>query len=193
MAIGAAPAEAASHRVELVPMVGVRGGAELDADLPAVPPAEASPSVSFGLAVDVFVRPDAWYEVFIDHQTLRFTSDPATFGTSGFDLPVDYLQFGGGYGSAEGRVQPFVAAALGLTFYGEGSGEVKSTIAGSGSLGGGFRVPIGKRVSFRAEVRGYASFSGTAISVTCGPGCAVQFGASGWYQLTARAGVAIRL
>ena len=54
-------------------------------------------------------------------------------------------------------------------------------------------VPIGKRLSFRLELRGYGTLSDAAVSVTCGPGCFVQFAADGWYQIAARAGLAIRL
>jgi len=192
-AISVGSAEAAGPPVELVPLLGVRGGANLEADVPAVPPAEASPSVSFGLAVTVFVRPDGWFEASLDHQTLSFVSDPAAFGTSRFDFAVDYLQFGGGYEPPEGRVRPFVSAALGLTRYGASSGEVKTTIGASGSVGGGFRVPINKGLSFRFEVRGYATIADAAVSVACGPGCFVAFGGNGWYQLAARAGLAFRL
>jgi hypothetical protein len=186
-------AAAAHYPVELVPIVGIRGGADLEADVPAVPPATASPRPSFGLTVDWFVRPDAWFELLADHQTLEFTSDPSSFGTSGFDFAVDYLQFGGGYGPAEGRVRPYVVAGLGLTRYGASSGDVGSTIGASGSLGGGLKVPIGKRVSLRFEVRGYATATDAAVSVACGPGCFVQFSAGGWFQLGATAGLAIRL
>jgi hypothetical protein len=192
-AIANRSAAAAQYLVELVPMFGVRGGANLEADAPAVAKATASPSPSFGLAVDWFVRPDAWFELLADHQTLEFTSDPSSFGTSAFDFAVDYLQFGGGYGPSEGRVRPYVTAGVGLTRYGASSGEVGSTIGASGSLGGGLKVPIGKRVAFRFEVRGYATTTDAAVSVTCGPGCFVQFAADGWYQLGVTAGLAIRL
>jgi hypothetical protein len=187
------PAIAGQHPVDLIPLIGVRGGENLEADVPAVPPASASPSVSFGLAVDVFVRPDAWFEVFLDHQTLHFTSDASAFGTSGFDFAVDYLQFGGGYGPPEGRVQPYVTAAVGLTRYGANVGEVGSALGFSGSLGGGMKVPIGKRVALRFEVRGYATTTDAAVSVTCGPGCFVLFSANGWYQIGGTVGLAIRL
>lgn len=192
-AIAAPSARAAGPPVELVPLIGIRGGADLTADAPAVPPAEASPSASFGLAVDVFVRPDGWFEASLDHQTLSFTSEPGAFGTSRFDFAVDYLQFGGGYEPPEGRVRPFVSATLGLTRYGASSGEVKTTVGASGSIGGGFKVPIGKGLSFRFEVRGYGTIADAAVSVACGPGCVVAFGGNGWYQLAARAGLSIRL
>jgi hypothetical protein len=192
-ALAVRTAAAAPLPVELVPMIGVRGGADLEADVPAVPPASASPSVSFGFAVDVFVRPDAWFEVFLDHQTLQFTSDASAFGTSEFDFSVDYLQFGGGYGPPEGRVQPYVTAAVGLTRYGAHVGEVGSAIGASGSLGGGMKVPIGKRVALRFELRGYATLTDAAVSVACGPGCFVQFTAGGWYQIGGTFGLAIKL
>jgi hypothetical protein len=193
VAMTVAPAVAAPRPVELTPFIGVRGGANLEASVPAVPPAEAGPSVSFGLGVEVFVRPDGWFEAFIDHQTLSFTSAPSAFGTSRFDFAVDYLQFGGGYEPPEGRVRPFVTAAVGLTRYGASTGELKNTLGASGSLGGGLRVPIGKRLALRFEVRGYATITDAALSVTCGPGCFIEFAGSGWYQLAARAGLSIRL
>lgn len=59
----AAPAAAKDHRVELVPWIGVRGGAKLDADTSPAPPAEAGPSGSLGFGVLVSVQADGWFEV----------------------------------------------------------------------------------------------------------------------------------
>ena len=193
VAIAAAPIAAKPLPVDLTPLLGLRGGADMEASVSGLPGASADPSASFGLALDVFVRPESWFEGFIDHQTLHFSSDPAAFGTSRFDLAIDYLQFGGGYGAEEGRIRPFVSAALGLTRYGANGGHVKSTIGASGSLGGGFKVPVGKRLAFSLELRGYATATEAAVSVTCGPGCFIQFGANGWYQFALRAGLAVRL
>ena len=183
----------AKYPVELIPQIGVRGGADFTADVPAVPPATANPSLSFGLVVDVYVRPDAWFEVFADHQTLHFTSDPTAFGTSSFDFAVDYLQFGGGYGPPQGRVQPYVSASIGLTRYGANSGDVGSAIGFSGSIGGGMKVPVGKRLALRFDLRGYATLTDAEVSVVCGPGCFVNFAADGWYQIAGTIGLAIRL
>jgi len=189
----AAPAAAGERPIELVPMVGVRGGANLEPDQPGYPPAEAQPSISYGLDLDVYLRPDAWFETFIDRQTLSFDADPAVFGASQFEMNVDYLQFGGGYEPSQGKVTPFVSATLGLTRYGADTGTVDHTIGFSGSIGGGFKAPIGKRVKIKLEVLGYATASGAALSVSCGPGCFVQFASGGWYQIAARVGLAIRL
>jgi hypothetical protein len=180
--------------VDVIPLVGLGGGENLEADMPGVPPAISDPSATLGLAFDVFVRPDAWFTGFISHQRLRFTADASSLSeASAFDFGIDYLQFGGGYGAAEGRVRPFVTASVGLTRYGASSGGEGSTLGASGSLGGGIKVPVGKRLSLRFEVRGYATLTDAAVSVACGPGCSVRFGASGWYQLAGSFGLAVRL
>jgi hypothetical protein len=189
----ARPAAAGGHALELVPMIGVRGGVTMDPDQPGFAPAEASPAISFGLGLDVYLRPDAWFEAFIERQTLSFTADPDVFGVSGFDMNIDYLQFGGGYEPREGRVRPFVSAALGLTRYGADVGTVDKAVGLSGSVGGGFKAAMGERLAFKLEVLGYATVNAAALSVSCGAGCFVQFSSSGWYQLAARAGLAIRL
>lgn len=180
----ATSAGAAELKVELVPWLGARGGATLDADTPGAPAAEASASGTLGLGVLVAIQPDTWFEGFLDHQELSFP---------GFDFGVDYLQLGGGYQPGDGKVRPFVAAGVGLTRYGSSPGDVSHEIGVSGSLAGGFSVPMGHRVSFRLELRGYATITDAAIAVGCGPGCSVQFGADGWYQLAVRAGLAIRV
>ena len=189
----ASAAAASDPRVELVPMIGVRSGANLNPDQPGYAPAEAPPSISYGIDVDVYLRPDAWFEAFVDRQTLTFTADPTVFGVSQFDMNVDYLQFGGGYEPRQGKVTPFVSAALGFTRYGADTGTVDHTLGLSGSIGGGFKAPMGKRLKFKLEVVGYATVNDAALSVSCGPGCFVQFASSGWYQFAARAGLAIRL
>jgi len=152
-------------------MVGFRNGANLDASQPGYPPATADASASFGLGADFYVHPDAWFETFLERQTLRFQADPNTFGIGRFDVSVDYLQFGGGYEPHPGRTRPFVSA----------------------SIGGGMKVQIGRRAALKLELLGYATFSSSTVAVTCGPGCFVNFSGTGWYQLAARAGLAVRL
>ena len=192
-ALGTPDATAADRRIELIPLVGVRGGATLEADQPGFAPAEADPSVAFGLGLDVYVRPDAWFEGFFERQTLEFDADPAVFGADQFDMTIDYLQFGGGYEPKQGAVSPFVSAALGLTHYGADAGTVDDSIGFSGSLGGGFKAAMGKRLAFKFEVLGYATVNAASLTVACGPGCFVHFAAGGWYQFAARIGLAIRL
>jgi len=188
-----APVFAGGQRIDLVPTIGLRNGATLEADQSATAPAEAPASVAFGLGADIYLRPDAWFEVFADFQQLTFDADPAVFGVSQFDMRADYLQFGGGYEPSHGTITPFVSAALGLTRYGADTGTVEHTLGFSGSIGGGFKAAMSKRLAFKLEVLGYATINDAAISVSCGPGCDVRFAAGGWYQIEARAGLAIRV
>jgi len=174
-------------------MIGARNGATIDARTTGEPPATASASASFGLQVDVGVRPDGWFEAFVDHQRLAFTAKPGTFPATSCDFSVDYLQFGGRYEPGEGRVRAFVGAAAGLTRYGASPGSVGKSLGLSGSLSGGMTAPLSRRVALRLELRGYATTGASELSVTCGPGCLVTYGANAWFQVGARVGLAIRL
>jgi len=178
---------------ELAPTVGLRGGADLHSDIPATPPAEADPSVAFGLTFDVGLSQDTWLETFFERQTLEFHADPAIFGTDRFDVTIDYLQFGASYGPPRNGLRGFVTVSAGLTHFGADGADVSSSVAFSGSIGGGFQVPVNDRLGFRLDVRGYGTLSGAELQVTCGPGCIVRFDGGGWYQMGARAGLAIRL
>ena len=111
--------------------------------------------------------------------TVAIYARVATFGFINFDDP--------------GYVADNAQVLNGLTRYGANSGDVGSTIGASGSLGGGVKVPVGKRVAFRFDLRGYATLQDAAVSVTCGPGCFVNFSANGWYQIAGTVGLAIRL
>jgi hypothetical protein len=184
---------AADRPIELIPTVGWRGGAEMHGDIPGTPPAEADASGAFGVTVDFGLQPDTWFEVLLERQTLEFSADPAVFGLARFDVDVDYLHFGASYSPARDGVRPYVTVAVGLTHFNADAPSSDDSTDFSGSLGGGFQVPIGKRVGLRFEVRGYATLSGGDVAVACGAGCVAHFGGSGWYQVGGRVGLAIRL
>ena len=184
---------AGGRHLEITPVLGLRGGATLDPKTPGEGKAEADPSASYGILVDFEVRPDARVEIFVDRQKLRFDSSPAPFGTDRFDLTVDYLHAGGVYEPRSEKVRPFVAAALGLTRFDASGASVHDSLALSGSVGGGVKIPMGSRLALRLEARGYATFSDVALQASCGAGCVVNFSGGGWYQLTGRVGLAIRL
>ncbi len=184
------PGFAEGRAMELTPMLGFRNGASFDSDAAGSGGTSASATGTIGLDFDLLVQPEGWFEAFVDHQSLHFSGDT---GSGNFDLAADYVQFGGRYEPYSDHAHGFVAASLGLTRFGANPGDVAHPIAFSGSLGGGMKIPIGKRVALRLEARGYGTFSDAAVSVNCGPGCVVRFSGSGWYQLAARAGISIRL
>jgi hypothetical protein len=183
-----AAAGAGEPSIEVTPVLGLRGGATVDADPPETGRAEADPSLSFGLVLDFPVRSDARIEVFFDRQELEFEGDPEPF-----DVTIDYLHAGGVYEPDRGRHRPFVAASLGLSRVDADGARVDDDLSLSGSLGGGTKIALGERLALRLELRGYATFSDGAVQATCGPGCTVNLQTEGWYQLAGRVGLVFRV
>jgi hypothetical protein len=184
-------AVAADRPVSVVPLVGFRGGATLEADVPGTPGSEADPAASLGIEVDVATRPDAWIEIAADRQELEFSPDGS--GSAPFDLTIDYLQVGGRYQPGKDRFRPYVAVTVGVTSYGADGGRIDDSIGFSGSVGGGFDVSLGERVSFRGDLRGYATVGDATLSGICGAGCSIRLTADGWYQMAARIGLVFRV
>jgi len=180
---------AAERDVEIAPSLGFRSGASLDSSTAGIASAEADAALSWGLSVGWKVRPDGWLEVLFDHETLEFRqstgSDPHRF-----DVGVDYLQVGGGYEPPREGMRPYVTAAVGLGWFGSDPGSVSESTGLSGSIGGGFKVPVGKKVLFRLEARAWALLTSGALAVDCGPGCRFSLSGEGFWQVGARAAVA---
>ena len=180
---------AGDKALEITPVLGFRGGAELDPESVGEPGAQADASLTFGVVADFKVRPDARVEFFFDRQKLEFEGESANF-----DLVVDYLQAGGVYEPHPEGTRPFVGVALGLSHVdGKDGATVGDSLGISGSIGGGVKVPLNSRLALRLELRGYATFSDSTFQAVCGPGCTLSFSSGGWYQLAARAGLAIRI
>jgi hypothetical protein len=170
----AQPLAAAERGMELTGFLGYRDGGHME-DL------DADPAPSWGVGVGWWVRPDAWFEVFYDRQELEFDR---------FDLTVDYLQIGGGYEPPKEGLRPYVTVALGAGRYGADPGHVSDSTGLSGSIGGGFKLPLSKKSLFRLEARGFGMVTSSSTTVECGPGCSVDFSAEGWWQFGVRAALA---
>jgi hypothetical protein len=181
-----------ASRPEITPMLGLRGGADLDPVSTGSPETEADPSASFGVVYDFLVRRDARLEIFLDRQELEFAEEGAsTSGTERFDVTVDYLHVGGVYEPKSGPSRPFVAVDLGLTRIDADGATVDDSIGFSGSIGGGTKIALGSRLALRLEARGYATFSEPSFQAACGPGCTVNLSSAGWFQLAGRVGLVI--
>lgn len=187
------PSLSAEPPFQLIPTLGFRGGADLDGEQTAQGSASADPSVAYGLTLDYDLRPDAWFEGFYERQKLEFTGRSGTLSGSTFDVAVDYLQAGASYAPPSNGLRWYVTAALGLSYFSADGASVSDAFGLSGSIGGGFQIPLGKRVGFRLEARGYGTLTDATFAATCGPGCSIRLSGSGWFQLGARAGLAFRL
>lgn len=186
------PSIAAAERPpELAVYLGARTGANLDATSSVGPEAEADAGLSWGVSVGWWVRPDAWFEVLFDRQTLEFAPTPGS-SIERFEMNSDFLQFGGAYEPPREGLRPYVTVALGLSRYGADPGSVSDSTGLSASIAGGFKVPMGRKALFRLEARGWAAFTSSSAAVSCGPGCSFAFSGEGWWQLGLRAGFAFR-
>ena len=176
-----------------MPTLGVREGVTLASDGTVVVRSAADPSPSWGLSAAWFVRPDGWLEVLFDRQTLEFRGESSAAVEDDFDVVVDYVQLGGGYEPRRRGASPYVAVALGLTHYEADPAAVSESVAFSGSIAGGVKIPMGRRALFRIEGRGWGTFTETDVAIRCGPGCQVDLRSQGWGQVGVRAGVALLL
>ncbi len=182
---------AAERDAEFAPWLGFRSGASLDSTTAGVASAEADAAWSLGLSAGWKVRPDGWLEVLFDHQTLEFDQGSGADARR-FDVEVDYLQVGGGYEPPRAGTRPYVTAGLGLAWFGSDPGSVSDSMGLSGSIGGGFKVPIGRKALFRLEARAWAVLTSGTLAVDCGPGCRFSLGGEGFWQVGLRAAVAFR-
>ncbi len=182
---------AAERDVEFAPWLGFRSGASLDSTTAGVASAEADAAWSLGLSAGWKVRPDGWLEVLFDHQTLEFDQGSGADARR-FDVEVDYLQVGGGYEPPRAGMRPYVTAAVGLGWFGSGSGSEMDSTGLSASIGGGFKVPVGRKVLFRLEARAWAMLASGNVEIACGPGCRLSVGGEGFWQVGLRAAVAFR-
>lgn len=182
------PLAAAERNPEIALFLGYRNGVSLDPTSSRGAGVEAAAAPSWGLSVGWWVRPDGWFEVLFDRQTLEF--EPGTNSeVRRFDINVDHLQFGGGYEPPRDGLKPYVTLALGLSRYGSDSGSVSRSAGVSGSIGGGFKVPMGNKALFRLEARGWAILASGSAEVSCGPGCSFTFSGNAWGQIGIRAAV----
>jgi len=194
IAAAAAPyAATAEPRFELTPGVGVRGGLVLEADDPLDLRSEANPAGSWGLSLAWFVRSDGWLEVLFDRHRLRFRGDGSGAVEDDFDLEVDYLQLGGGYQPRRRGARPYVTVAVGVTRQHAYPGSTSQSVVPSGSIGGGVKLPMGRRALLRLEGRAWGTFTETEVSVACGAGCRVDLRGTGWGQLGLNAGLSFKL
>lgn len=189
MLLAITPLAATERNPEIDLFLGFRSGASFSATSVRGAGAEADPALSWGVSVGWWVRPDGWFEVLFDRQTLEFDA-----GTSArslpFDLTVDYLQFGAGYEPPRKGLEPYVTVALGLDRFAADRGSVSRPTGISGSVGGGFKAPIGAKALFRLEARAWASIASGSVEVACGPGCSIDLSGDAWWQIGVRAAFA---
>jgi hypothetical protein len=177
-------------RVEISPFGGIRFGGGVQSQ-----PGRLSidPGVSYGVLVDLRVRPDATVQFLYDREdtTLEFASSNVFFPervTAG--LAVEYYHFGGTVEFLEGRLRPYFALTVGATRFDPKVEDIGSEWRFSIGSGFGVKAYLTPRFGLRAEARVWPTFINTSGGFLCTlPGaCLVQVQADFLTQGGATAG-----
>jgi len=181
----------AQAEVQVTPSLGFRVGGEVDLDFDSDDTVDPTPAL--GLTFDISRAPEKWLTAFWSGQRTKFSANGFSPQDRTFDLDLHYFQAGGVYRPRrEKGAQPFVMVSAGLTWIVPHASGFDGDVGLSGSLGGGALFPIGKRLFFRLEGRGYATFTTMKLSGVCGgSGCSIKYSGTGALQFEALAGLTI--
>jgi hypothetical protein len=163
-------------RVEISPFAGIRFGGGVQSQ-----PGRLSidPGLSYGVLVDLRVRPDATVQFLYDREdtTLEFASSNVFFPERiTAELAVEYYHFGGTVELLEGRVRPYFALTVGATRFDPKVEDIGSEWRFSIGSGFGVKAYLTPGFGLRADARVWPTFINTSGGFLCTlPGaCLVQ-------------------
>jgi opacity protein-like surface antigen len=141
--------------------------------------------------LDIRQPDDTQIELYYSRQATRLQTKSDIFdATPLFDLDIEYFHIGGTYGTAPGKVKPFIVGTFGVTHMtpkGEGLDTVTKF---SLSLGGGVKLFVTEHIGLRLEGRWFGTFFDGNGAAFCANGkCAVQVEGDVFSQYVANAGL----
>lgn len=152
---------------------------------------------SFGLILDLRKTHETEYELFYSFQSTSVQGNGLFSGDTLFDLDIHYLHIGGTYLFQEGKVRPFIAGGLGLTYFDPDGPGLDSKVYFSLSLGGGVKIPLSERIGLRFEGRGFLTILPSNSEIFCvssgGAACAVEVQGDAFGQVELLAGISFGL
>lgn len=193
--VGTSPALAG---VELSPFAGFRmggsfdiqtAGAQTDGEL------RFKDTVSHGLVLNFDLQEAGKQgELYFGRQETSARLDNGLFapGVHSTDVTIYQLQFGGLYFPGGQTVGGFVSGVAGVTRLEPKASDLKNHHRASLSLGGGYKWPVSDKLRLRMDVRGIYTALDSGGSVFCAGGCELRFRSSGYLQVEASAGLALR-
>lgn len=192
-----APAQCRAAGLEVTPVFGYTfgGGFENSVTGEDLNFAEAQ---SYGLILDLPDRATEGgsYELLYLRQPTRLKGDSSLFSpASRFDVDIDYLHIGGTYDLAGERVNPYVAAGIGLTRMTPERGDAETRF--SFSIGGGVKIPLTQHIGLRFEGRGFGTLFNGRGSIFCtnsgdSSSCELQVDGDLLWQFTTFGGIVLR-
>ena len=194
------PAHAeAEPNFEITPFLGGRIGGGFDVE-DEVTGAEESVDIddgaSFGVGLGLYAHDNGIYELLYSTQETRL--DSADPGLDGVDVNIQYLQLGGTAFFPQDRIYvPYLSFTLGATFFEPKQGRYDSETRFSGSLGGGFRFPVGEHLAVVLGLRGYLTLIDSDTELFCisdsqQAGCLIRSSGSTFFQTEGQVGFSLR-
>ncbi|MGH9321927.1 MAG: hypothetical protein ACRD21_27295 [Vicinamibacteria bacterium] len=163
----AGSASAQGRRVEISPFGGYQFGGS---SLSRIGQLEFEPDVSYGVMLDVRVRPDATIQFVYDrHDTiLDFRdNDPFLPRQLRVDLAVEYYHLGGTVEFGEDRLRPYFGLTFGATRFDPSADGFSSEWRFSMGAGLGVKTYVSPRFGIRLDGRVWPSFVSTDGGFLC--------------------------
>jgi hypothetical protein len=163
----AGSAHAQERKVEISPFGGIQFGGGVQSRPGRL---EIEPDVTYGVILDVRVRPDATIQALYGRQdtTLDFQSSDLFFPrTVRVGLAVEYYHLGGAVEFGEGRLRPYFSLTVGATRFDPKVEDFGSEWRFSIGSGLGFKTFVSPRFGFRAEARVWPTFLQTSGGFFC--------------------------
>jgi len=153
---------------------------------------------SWGIAVDIPVRPDTYVELIYTRQVTDLTYREYSSGESAqelFDIAVEYYQVGGLYTVHKDGPKPFGTMTIGATRFAPQTSAYGSEWKFSAALGLGVLVPVSERIGLRMHARLLLPFMYSGGGMWCGTGgCSIGVsGGSSIVQGDIALGIVFRL
>lgn len=188
----------ATAEVELAPFAGFRMGGDFDIRNrtdDSESRVDLEDTVSHGIVLNVDLdEPGKQLELYLGRQetTANVSEGLLTPTRDSIDVTITQLQFGGLYFPGGASSGGFVSGVAGVTRLDPKSSGLDSHHRASLSLGGGYKLVLADHLLLRLDLRGIYTVLDSGGSVFCSGGCDLRFESSGYVQVEASAGLALR-
>lgn len=183
-------AQGPGHPVEITPFFGIQSGSTVQSGPGRL---EIDDAPSYGVMIDIRVRPDATIQIVYDRQDtgLDFReNDPLFPREVHADLAIEYYHLGGTVEFKQDRFRPYFALTVGATRFDPKSSDFGDEWRFSVGFGGGFKAYMTSRFGLRVDGRVWPTFLQTSGGFLCGGGgCLVAVESDFLNQANATAGL----